>query len=89
MKYGIYSIRDAAAHVFTAPTIDLTDDSAIRSFSQAVNNPDSMMNFCPTDFSLYRIGTLHVEAGTIEPVNPPEMLVSADRLVKVVIENDD
>ena len=49
MKYGIYSIRDASAHVFTAPTIDLTDESAIRGFSQAVNNKDSVMNFCPAD----------------------------------------
>ncbi len=82
MKYGIFSIRDAAAHVFTAPTIDLTDESAIRGFSQAVSNKDSVMNFCPSDFALYRIGFLNVEAGTIEPVNPPEMLVSGDRLVE-------
>ncbi len=81
MKYGIFSIRDAAAHVFTAPTIDLTDESAIRGFSQAVNNKSSVMNFCPSDFALYRIGILNVEAGTIEPVNPPEMLVSGDRLI--------
>ncbi len=89
MKYGIYSIRDAAAHVFTAPTIDLTDESAIRGFSQAVNNAGSVMNFCPSDFSLYRIGTLKVESGQIEPISPPAMLVSGDRLVKVVIENED
>ncbi len=88
MKYGIYSIRDAAANVFTAPTIDLTDESAIRAFSQAVNNDGSMMNFCPSDFSLYRIGILHVEAGTIDPISPPEKLVSGDSLAKVVIEND-
>ena len=89
MNYGIYSIRDAAAHVFTAPTIDLTDDSATRSFSQAVNNAGSMMNFVPSDFSLYRIGTLDIESGHIEPISPPAMLVSGDRLVKVVIENED
>ncbi len=89
MKYGIYSIRDAAANVFTAPTIDITDECAIRGFSQAVNNPDAVMNFCPSDFTLYRIGTLLVESGTIEPISPPTMLVSGDRLVKVVIENED
>ncbi len=88
MKYGIYSIRDAAAGVFTAPTIDLTDESAIRGFSQAVNNVGSVMNFCPSDFALYRIGTLEVEAGTIDPVSPPTMLVCGDRLVKEVNEND-
>ncbi len=89
MNYGIYSIRDAAAHVFTAPTIDLTDESAIRGFSQAVNNAGSVMNFVPADFSLYRIGTLDVESGTIDPITPPTMLVSGDRLIKVVIENED
>ena len=51
MIYGIYSIRDAAAHVFTAPTIDLTDESAIRGFSQAINNSGSAMNFCPSSYS--------------------------------------
>lgn len=88
MKYGIYSIRDASANVFTAPTIDLTDESAIRGFSQAVNNADSVMNFCPSDFALYRIGTLNVEAGTIDPISPPIMLVCADRLVKVVSQDE-
>ncbi len=88
MKYGIYSIRDAAANVFTSPTIDLTDESAIRGFSQAVNNAGSLMNFCPSDFALYRIGILNVEAGTIDSISPPEKLVSGDHLVKVVIENE-
>ena len=88
MKYGIYSIRDAAAHVFTAPTIDLTDESAIRGFSQAVNHRDSVMNFCPSDFALYRIGMLNVEAGSIVPENPPVMLVSGDRLVKSVGDSE-
>lgn len=89
MKYGIYSIRDSAAGVFTAPTIDITDESAIRGFSQAVNNAGSVMNFCPYDFILYRIGTLNVEAGTIDPISPPTMLVSGERLVKVVTQNED
>ena len=88
MKYGIYSIRDAAAHVFTAPTIDLTDESAIRGFSQAINNSGSAMNFCPSDFALYRIGFFDVEAGSIEPASPPIQLVSGDRLVKVVNSNE-
>lgn len=88
MKYGIYSIRDAASGVFTAPTIDLTNESAIRSFSQAVNNASSMMNFKPSDFSLYLIGTLDVEDGFIDPEIPPTMLASADRLIKEVNLNE-
>lgn len=82
MKYGIYSIRDAAASVFTAPTIDLTDESATRGFYQAVSNSDTVMKFTPSDFALYRIGTYDVESGTIEPENPPVMLVSGDSIAK-------
>lgn len=89
MNYGIYSIRDVAAGVFTAPTIDITDESALRAFSQAVNNAGSMMNFAPSDFFLYRIGTLDVESGQIDPISPPSMIVSGDRMIKVVIENED
>lgn len=88
MTYCIYSIRDAASGVFTSPTIDLTDESAIRGFSQAVNNAGSIMNFCPSDFALFRIGTMNVEDGTIVPVSPPAMLVAGDRLVKVVNDNE-
>lgn len=89
MRYGIYSIRDAAAQVFTSPTIDITDQSAIRGFAQAVNNSGSVMNFNPSDFALYRLGILDVESGSIDPIDPPVMLVSGDRLVKVVIDDED
>ncbi len=82
MNYGIYSIRDAASGVFTSPTIDITDESAIRGFSQAVNNTASVMNFSPSDFALYLIGTFDVESGTIVPESPPSLLVWGDGVVK-------
>lgn len=89
MKYGIYSIRDAAADVFFAPSIDANDDTAIRSFAQAINHPDALMNFSPSDFTLYRLGSFDIENGSIELLNPAVKLVCADRLVKAVIENED
>lgn len=88
MKYGIFSIYDSAAGVFTAPTIDVTDASAIRNFAQALNNSGSTMNFKPSDFALYRIGTFAVESGLVEADTPPVHLVSGDRCVKVVLADD-
>ena len=70
MKYGIYAIRDAAAGVFTAPTIDISDHSAMRNFQQACANADSVMNFAPNDFALYKIGSFDAELGFIEPDSP-------------------
>lgn len=74
MKYGIYTIRDCAAGVFTAPTIDISDHSAMRNFRQACANADSVMNFAPADFTLYKIGLFDAETGVIEPDNPTIIL---------------
>lgn len=75
MIYGVYAIYDSAAHVFTAPTIDISDASAVRSFQQALANSGSVMNFKPDDFSLYQVGTFDVETGELEPFTPPSRLI--------------
>ena len=75
MIYGVYAIFDSAAHVFTAPTIDISDASAVRSFQQAIANSGSVMNFKPDDFSLYQVGTFDVETGALEPFTPPSRLI--------------
>lgn len=75
MIYGVYAIYDSAAHVFTAPTIDISDASAVRSFQQAISNSGSVMNFKPDDFSLYQVGTFNVETGELEPFTPPSRLI--------------
>ena len=75
MKYGVYSIYDSAAGVFTAPTIDISDASASRAFKQALANSGSIMNFKPSDFSLYQLGTFDVETGKLECWACPSRLV--------------
>lgn len=75
MNYGVYAIYDSAAHVFTAPTIDISDASAVRSFQQAIANSGSVMNFKPDDFSLYQVGTFDVETGELVPFTPPSRLI--------------
>ncbi len=75
MKYGIYCIFDEAAGVFTAPTIDISDESAMRNFQKMCADAGSMMNFKPTDFSLFAVGFFDVESGSIEPLSPPSRLI--------------
>ncbi len=79
MKYGIYSIFDEAAGIFTAPTIDISDESAIRNFQKACSEAGSMMNFKPSDFSLYAVGTWDTDTANIESFVPPERLVVGSR----------
>ena len=75
MKYGIYSIRDEAAGIFTAPTIDMSDESAIRNFKKMCSDAGSMMNFKPSDFSLYYVGYYDSETAEINPLVPPNRLI--------------
>lgn len=75
MKYGIYCIFDEAAGVFTAPTIDISDKSAMRNFKKMCADAGSMMNFKPSDFSLYAVGCFDAETGSIEPLIPPSRLI--------------
>ncbi len=83
MKYGIYSIFDEAAGIFTAPTIDISDESAIRNFQKACSEAGSMMNFKPSDFSLYAVGTWDTDTANIESFVPPSRLIvgSSERVV--------
>ena len=89
MKYGLYSIFDSAAGVFTAPTIDISDASAVRSFQQAIANPSSIMNFKPSDFFLYQVGTFDVETGYVDTLVPPTRLyVSSDSDIPKEVANE-
>ena len=75
MKYGIYSIFDEAAGIFTAPTVDISDESAIRNFQKMCSEAGSLMNFKPSDFSLYAVGTWDTDTANIESFVPPSRLI--------------
>lgn len=74
MIYGVYSIYDKATKLFTAPTIDISDASAVRYFQQALADSSSVMNFKPEDFDLYQVGTFDVESGYLDCLVPPSRL---------------
>lgn len=80
MKYGIYCIYDEAAGVFTAPTIDISDESAMRNFHKMCAEAGSMMNFKPSDFSLYAVGFFDAESGSIDPLSPPSRMIVGSEL---------
>lgn len=69
MKYSMYCVKDLKSTCMT-PTIDQNDQTAIRNFKFAMNNTDSIMNFSPKDFCLYRIGCFDNEKGEIVGYDP-------------------
>lgn len=73
MKFGLYCIKDAKTG-FMTPVVEQNDAAALRNFSHAVNQPESIMHDCPNDFSLFRVADFDTDAGIINSLIP--MLVA-------------
>lgn len=83
MILNMYAVLDTKVGAFSNPWCDQTDNSAIRGFSDAVNdgsNPNNQWHRHPEDFSLYKIGQFDTSIGKIVPVELMECLVTASAL---------
>lgn len=69
MRFPMYVIKDIKSHCMT-PTVDTNDMTAKRNFAFAIQNPESVMNYSPRDFVLYRIGEYDNERGEITGYDP-------------------
>lgn len=56
MKTNLYAIYDTAAGIYMKPWQALTDDQAMREFSDIVAMPDSAIGKHPEDYSLSKVG---------------------------------
>lgn len=80
MRLGLYSIKDAKTG-FMTPVIEQGDAAALRNFSHAVNQPDSIMHDCPNDFSLFKVAYFDTDKG-VEPVTSPLLIVDASEVLR-------
>lgn len=80
MKFGLYSIKDAKTG-FMTPVLEQGDPSALRNFSAAVNQPDSLMHQYPNDFSLYKVANFDTDTG-IDPVLSPILIADAAEVLR-------
>lgn len=76
MIYPVFSIRDLKGD-FYSPRIEQNESSAVRSFAQLVNTPDTTIHFSPRDFQFYRIGDFDSETGRLIPLDLPQLVTSA------------
>lgn len=82
MILKIYSVFDSKAVFFGQPFFDpnLNDGSAIRNFSDAVNdgsNPNNMWHKHPEDYSLFYIGDFDSTSGELTPVTPQNLVTAS------------
>lgn len=80
MLIKIFSVFDSKAAFFGQPFCDQNEGSAIRNFSDAVNdgsNPNNLWHKHPEDFSLFNIGEFDNETGELIPSLPKSLLTAS------------
>lgn len=81
MVLQVVAIRDSKVG-FLTPAFEQNEETAIRNFSHAVVNSDSiLLSYCK-DFALYRIGTYDNDSGLITPEPIPVHLYEAADAVR-------
>lgn len=56
MKHQMIAVYDNKAEAFLPPQAVQSNGAAIRSFSDAVNQPDTAFNNHPSDYALFNVG---------------------------------
>lgn len=70
------SIRDQQLAAYGRPWYAPTTGSAIRSFQDEANNPDSMIHKHPEDYELVQLGTFDDETGQHQNLSAPRQLIT-------------
>lgn len=68
MIYPVYSVRDKLAG-FGQPEVSLNEATMVRAFSQRINT-NSVLEYSPSDYDLYKIGTFNVDTGEFKAIMP-------------------
>nr|QJB18902.1 MAG: nonstructural protein [Microvirus sp.] len=73
----IFSIIDRTTKDFGLPFYQPTKDTAIRSFRDLANDPESMIYKHPDDFTLFELGQFSPSTGQITGHDKPIVVVNA------------
>ena len=81
MKYILISVKDRAIEAFQAIATVRAEGEAIRSFQDAINNPQNkQLNDHPDDFDLYVIGYFDDQTGLLERLDTPRKLADGKQV---------
>lgn len=74
MKLLAFSVRDGAVQAFLPPFFVRHVGEAMRSFADAVTDPNHQFAKHVSDFVLYRIGEFDDLSGLFEPLEPARII---------------
>jgi len=69
-KINIFAVFDKKAVSYLQPFYFTQKGQAIRSFEDAVNDPQTSFNKHPEDYSLFKLGEFDDQSGIIKSTNP-------------------
>lgn len=78
MIYQVFSVRDSKAAAYALPFFLPRAEVAIRSFKDAVGNPEHDMSRHPEDYTLFVIGEYDDEKGLLMPSEPVAIAMAID-----------
>lgn len=70
MKTLLFAVFDSKAACYGTPFFSPKEATAMRSFAQAANDPNTMVFNHPEDFSLFHLGEFDDVTGELFPSNP-------------------
>lgn len=77
MKLVVVAVRDSAVDAFMRPFFAPSTAFAVRSFGEAVKEPESPMFKSPQDYALFELGSFDEESGRMDNLDSPRQLVRA------------
>ena len=80
MIYGLYSIKDSKTGYMT-PVLEQGDAVALRNFSSAVNQQESIIRQYPNDSSFYKLANFDTDTGIV-PIPAPVLIVDASEVLR-------
>lgn len=81
MIHRVYAVLDAKAGLFGLPFFQMTDEAAIRAFTDMATRSDTLIGSFPDDFSLYFIGTYDDDKAKLDPASVLDLLGVASTFV--------
>lgn len=74
--HGLYSIWDRKAGYYLPAFNVKSDADATREFTGIVIQSETPVSLYPADFDLVKLGTIDMESGYIDPINPVHTIVN-------------
>lgn len=81
MKFNVYAIRDVHTG-FLSPTFEINDAVAMRNFSHAVQQSESVLFTHASDYSLFRVGSFDSDTGRLMPEELPVLVCEGKDVLK-------